>query len=515
MGFVNRLFDSLGISPESPEQALLIVFAAIIAIGVFMIVLLLIRGSGRGSQSGDTDRLGGALGRLEKLERSLNEFRTETVRSIELFKGDSGFVKQELREIRNILAQRDSSPTSGGGGSQGEVESPEVTVIEESSSVLTDKEERRRDSWIAPDTEEGATSKEKTSGLGVEESPPEVLSKRLVKSRIGFFSRIKQIFAGRPRLDAEALEELEAQLIGSDLGIKTVQSLIEEVKLDISNGEQVDEAGLAGIFKRKVLSILQEGVPTDLSISPIKRGSTPLVVMMVGVNGVGKTTTTAKLSSLWKDSGAKVLMVAADTFRAAAVEQIKEWGERIGVPVVSGAPDAKPQTVVFDAMQRAMKESFDVVIIDTAGRLHTKSNLMQELEGVKNILNRTIPEAPHETILVVDGTTGSNAVNQAREFNSAVPLTGLIVTKLDGTPKGGVVVAIKNDLGIPIRYIGVGEARGDLRPFVASDFVEALFDSSDIKDESSSTLSAHGETRRRKRREGEALITGFPVTSIS
>ena len=504
MDSINNLFQRLGLSTDSPERTLLIVFAALITVGIGMIALLLLKGRGQGPE---TDRLGGALGRLEKLERNLNELRTETVRAVELFRGDTGFLKQELREIRSLLMGGSPRPPSDGGSSH-EFESNETETIPSQPST---EEDQGRGSWIAPDADD---IEKKTVEIAPVPEENEGLSRRLIKSRVGFFTRMKQLFVGKTKLNPADLEELEAQLVGSDLGIKTVHALVEEVKNDLNQGVEIDEAGLNGIFKKKVLSILEEGVSTNSGILPIRRGNHPLVVMMVGVNGVGKTTTTAKLASLWKDNGAKILMVAADTFRAAAVEQIIEWGNRIDVPVVSGAPDAKPQTVVFDAMQRATKESFDVVIIDTAGRLHTKTNLMQELEGVKNILTRTIPEAPHETILVVDGTTGSNAVNQARDFNAAVPLTGLIVTKLDGTPKGGVVVAIKSELGIPIRYIGVGEGRKDLRPFVASDFVEALFDPAEAKSEDSQTLSAHGETRRRKRREGEVLFTGLALNEV-
>jgi fused signal recognition particle receptor len=224
---------------------------------------------------------------------------------------------------------------------------------------------------------------------------------------------------------------------------------------------------------------------------------------------VGKTTTTAKLAHMWKAAGARVLLVAADTFRAAAVDQLVEWGKRIDVPVVSGAPNAKPQTVVFEGMNKAKELQMDVVLIDTAGRLHTKTNLMQELEGVSSMVSKHIAGAPHEAILVVDGATGQNALQQAREFNEATKLSGLIVTKLDGTPKGGIVVAIKEELGLPVRYIGVGEGPQDLRPFVARDFVEALFDTSADGQGSAhidASASAHAETRRRKRRDTQPYL---------
>ncbi len=252
-------------------------------------------------------------------------------------------------------------------------------------------------------------------------------------------------------------------------------------------------------------------------VTPVRRADGPTVVLMVGVNGVGKTTTAAKLAARWKGEGASVLLVAADTFRAAAVEQLKLWGARIGVPVVTGAAEAKPATVVFEAMARAQKENIDVVIVDTAGRLHTKANLMQELEGVYNSISKHQSSGPHETLLVLDGSTGQNALTQAKEFNAAVKLTGLVVTKLDGTPKGGIVVAIAEELGVPVRFIGVGEAAGDLRPFVIGEFVEALFNTvgleveaeSDLSNskESKQELSAHGAVRRR-RREGAEVVGG-------
>lgn len=324
----------------------------------------------------------------------------------------------------------------------------------------------------------------------------EPLAQRLKKTRQGFFQKLKGLFTSAAILDQSQVEELEAQLVSSDLGIKTVSGMIEEIRRDLAAGSVIDEAQLSEVMKRKIEAVLAD--PRSVAVFPQRREDGPLVVMMVGVNGVGKTTTTAKLAASWSAQGAKVLMVAADTFRAAAVEQLLEWGRRIDVPVVTGAADAKPATVVFGAMERAKQEGFDVVLIDTAGRLHTKSNLMQELEGVTNVIRRHQPSAPHETLLVVDGSTGLNAISQAREFNAAVPLSGLVVTKLDGTPKGGVVVAIKSELNIPVRYVGVGESRHDLRPFDAHEFVEALFSAEGLVEEK---LSAHAETRRRRRRE--------------
>jgi fused signal recognition particle receptor len=216
------------------------------------------------------------------------------------------------------------------------------------------------------------------------------------------------------------------------------------------------------------------------------------VILVVGVNGVGKTTTVAKLATRYEAQGKKVLAVAADTFRAAAVQQLKEWGSRKGFEVYAGAENAKPAAVVFDGMVAAKEKGADVVLIDTAGRLHTKSNLMQELEGVRNSIRRHIPDAPHETILVVDGVSGQNALMQARDFNASTPLTGLVVTKLDGTPKGGIIVAISQELKIPVVYVGVGEKAEDLLPFSPDEFVDGLF-SGDSEGGSASAARAGSE----------------------
>lgn len=279
-----------------------------------------------------------------------------------------------------------------------------------------------------------------------------------------------------------------------------VGSLIEELKSELQKGHDLSEQGLTARLKLKVLDKLEQTAMLDPEIKPRRRSDGPLVVMVVGVNGVGKTTSVAKLSAQWRDAGAKVAMVAGDTFRAAAVDQLKEWGNRLEIPVISGAEGAKPGTVVFEAMERAKKEEFDVLIVDTAGRLHNKSNLMQELQGVRNIIRLHQPSAPHETLLVLDGTTGQNAISQAREFHATLQLTGLVITKLDGTPKGGVVVAIQDDLKVPVRYIGIGEGAYDLKPFLARDFVEALFFQGDKSEDGD--LSANARVRRRRREEG-------------
>lgn len=304
----------------------------------------------------------------------------------------------------------------------------------------------------------------------------------------------------------EQLEELEAQLVSSDLGTKMTSSLISKLKEDVANGRPVTETGLISVIKEKLKEIFDGGDNQGhISVSELKaKYGAPVVVMIVGVNGVGKTTSAAKLAGKFKAEGHSVMLAAADTFRAAAVEQLVSWGEKIGVPVVSGAADAKPATVAFDAMVEAKNRNADVLIIDTAGRLHTKSNLMQELFGVRNAISRHQENAPHATLLVVDGTSGQNALSQAEQFNAATSLSGIIVTKLDGTAKGGIVAAIKDQMGVPISYIGVGESAEDLRDFDAEEFVDAMLDFTPAEQEEASTAqpSAHAQVRRRRREVG-------------
>ncbi len=434
-----RFIDGLS---QTYGSGSLIIDACIVIISFIVLCAVLYWIVSFAVESGNSPRAIGQpfpiAGKLEKIERSLNAFRSESIRSLEILHND-------IEQIKGALGAS-SAKTAHVPGENSEKES------------------------TGPKEEQQATPSEP------QEPPAESLSLRLVKTRKGLFERLKSVFSGGAKIDEEKIAELEALLIQSDLGVKTVQSLIGQVKEDLAAGVPLDEETFKGLLKIRILNILEKDAPFDAAIHPAKQTDGPMVVMIVGVNGSGKTTSCAKLARSWKSSGAKVLLVAADTFRAAAVQQLVEWGNRLEVPVVSGPENAKPSTVVFDAMEKAKSGDFDVVLIDTAGRLHTKSNLMQELEGIKNIISRHQPDAPHETILVVDGTTGQNAITQAKEFNDAAKLSGLIITKLDGTPKGGVVVAIKDELGIPVRYIGVGETPKDLRPFIARDFVEALFE---------------------------------------
>ncbi|MEO7300619.1 MAG: signal recognition particle-docking protein FtsY [Verrucomicrobiota bacterium] len=281
---------------------------------------------------------------------------------------------------------------------------------------------------------------------------------------------VKRIVTSSPKLTGTSLEELEAALIAADLGMAVTTQIIAAVKLayETQGSSGVDIFTIAAREVEKSLS----NAKTDLVRAP----SGPTVVSIVGVNGTGKTTTTAKLANLIQARGETVLLAACDTFRAAAIEQLKLWGERLKVPVIAGAYQADPSAIAHDALTAALSRNASYVLVDTAGRLHTKNNLMQELQKLHRVMAKKLPGAPHEVLLVLDATTGMNALNQAREFHKAVPLTGLVVTKLDGTSKGGMVVAIQKELGLPIKFVGLGEQPDDLQPFDAKQFAQALFE---------------------------------------
>ncbi len=291
----------------------------------------------------------------------------------------------------------------------------------------------------------------------------------LQKTHTRLAHEIKRIVTRSPRLEAEALEELEAALIGADLGMDITGQIVEAVR------QAYESQGAGGL---DVFAIAQREVENNLSsnradLRLVSPG--PTVVSIVGVNGTGKTTTAAKLAHLVQTRGQSAMLAACDTFRAAAIEQLKLWGQRVQVEVVAGAYGADAAAVAHDAVAAAQARCVDYLFVDTAGRLHTKHNLMQELQKVHRVMGKQLPGAPHEVLLVLDATTGMNALNQAREFNKAAPLTGLIVTKLDGTSKGGMVVAIQKELGLPIKFVGLGEQADDLQPFDAKQFAEALF----------------------------------------
>jgi fused signal recognition particle receptor len=297
------------------------------------------------------------------------------------------------------------------------------------------------------------------------------LKEGLTRTRSGFTGRLDQILFGKKEINEDLLEDLEEVLFTSDLGVATTQELIRLVQEGVARKELDQPEKLRTALKEHIRAFLN--VPDGAQRTP-KPGE-PYVIMMIGVNGVGKTTTIGKFGHQLKGQGNSVMFVAADTFRAAAVEQLEIWAQRVGADLVKQGPGADPSAVVFDALSSALSKQTDVVLIDTAGRLHTKINLMEELEKIHRVTGRKLPGAPHEVWLVLDATTGQNAIAQAELFHKAIGLTGIVLTKLDGTAKGGIVVGISHQLKIPIKFIGIGEKLDDLRPFDASDFVEAIF----------------------------------------
>lgn len=300
------------------------------------------------------------------------------------------------------------------------------------------------------------------------------LKESLTKTRKNFVEKVEAIVTGRKIIDENLYEELEETLIQADVGIDTALELVENLRVEVKKRKIGSPEELPAVLKELIKAALG-GEAGGIEIG----AEQPFVIMVVGVNGVGKTTTIGKLANFYKEQGKSVIMGAADTFRAAAIDQLEIWGNRVGVPVIKHSEGSDPAAVAFDSLQAAKARKIDVLIIDTAGRLHTKSNLMDELKKVRRVLDRELPGAPHEVLLVVDATTGQNAISQAKLFKEAVDVTGLALTKLDGTAKGGVVVAVRQSVGIPIKMIGVGEGLDDLRPFNATEFADALFAKSD------------------------------------
>jgi fused signal recognition particle receptor len=291
------------------------------------------------------------------------------------------------------------------------------------------------------------------------------------KTRSGLVDRLEDVLSGKKEIDADLLEELEYALITADLGVRTVQEILEGIRQRVDRKLTSDAAEIRGLIRERLLEILRAS-ETPLHVISVP----PAVVMIVGVNGAGKTTTIGKLANRFLGEGRKVLLCAADTFRAAAIEQLEVWAQRANVDLIRQKTGADPSAVVFDALQAAKARGVDYVIVDTAGRLHTKDNLMAELDKMRRTCQRVIPGSPHEVWLVLDATTGQNGLEQARKFTESSGVTGIVLTKLDGTAKGGVVVAIARELNLPIRFIGVGEKLDDLLPFEPDKFVESLFD---------------------------------------
>jgi fused signal recognition particle receptor len=299
----------------------------------------------------------------------------------------------------------------------------------------------------------------------------ERLKQGIQKTRAGFTSLVEDAVAGKKQIDADLLEELEYALITADIGVRTATEVLESIRQRVDRKLVNDASELKSLIRQHLLEVL-ESVER-----PVPRVSNPpAVVLVVGVNGAGKTTTIGKLAHRFQAEGRSVLLCAADTFRAAAIEQLEVWGERSGTEVIRQSQGADPSAVLFDSLHAARSRKLDYVIVDTAGRLHTKSNLMAELEKMTRVARRVIPDAPHEVLLVIDATTGQNGLEQARQFTQTSGVTGIVLTKLDGTAKGGVVVAIARELNLPIRYIGVGEKIYDLVPFEPDRFVQSLFE---------------------------------------
>ncbi len=298
------------------------------------------------------------------------------------------------------------------------------------------------------------------------------LKEKISRSRNGFIQQLDELFLGKREISPELIEEIEEILVMADMGIGTVQQVIDRLQQEMDRGEISDPEALRSRLKEHLKAIFKKEQKELLTKSNVK----PFVILVVGVNGVGKTTTIAKLAYRYKQEGKQVVLVAADTFRAAAVEQLEKWGQRLNVPVISQKAGADPSAVAFDGLEAAKSKGADVAIVDTAGRLHTQVNLMKELAKIRKVISKKVEGAPHETLLVLDATTGQNALSQAKTFCDATDVTGIVLTKLDGTAKGGIVASIAHEMKIPVKYIGIGEQMEDLRPFDPDQFVEALFE---------------------------------------
>ena len=306
-------------------------------------------------------------------------------------------------------------------------------------------------------------------------SKKETLDKGLEKTKQSVFSKLTRAIAGKSKVDDEVLDDLEEILITSDVGVDTTLKIIERIETRVARDKYVSTSELNNILKEEITALLSENNTQDNDSWELPDTGNPYVILVVGVNGVGKTTTIGKLAHQFKLAGKKVYLGAADTFRAAAVEQICIWGERVGVPVVKQQMGSDPASVAFDTLSSAKANGADVVIIDTAGRLHNKVGLMNELKKIKEVMKKVLPEAPNEVLLVLDGSTGQNAFEQAKQFSAVTNITALAITKLDGTAKGGVVIGISDQLKVPVKYIGLGEGMEDLQLFNRQHFVDSLF----------------------------------------
>lgn len=307
----------------------------------------------------------------------------------------------------------------------------------------------------------------------------ETLDKGLAKTKEGFFSKITRAVAGKSKIDDDFLDNLEEIIITSDVGVETTLKIIDRIQKRVARDKYVTTSELNNLLREEIIDLLAENNNEETADFVVPENKKPYVIMVVGVNGVGKTTTIGKLAYQFKKAGNKVVLGAADTFRAAAIEQLMIWGDRVGVPVIKQQMGSDPASVAFDTISSAKASNADVVIIDTAGRLHNKVGLMKELSKIKNVMQKVVPDAPHEILLVLDGSTGQNAFEQAKQFVAATEVNELAITKLDGTAKGGVVIGISDQFKIPVKYIGLGEGIEDLQIFRKKEFVESLFDNNE------------------------------------
>ena len=344
------------------------------------------------------------------------------------------------------------------------VEEPKAEEIEEEVEEVVEE----------PKAEETEEEVEDKSQIETDDDS-ESLKKGLEKTKKSFFSKLKSAVLGKSKIDDDVLDDLEEVLITSDVGVETTVKIIERIEERVSKDKYTSINELNNILKEEIVNILAEN-SSDLDAFDVSEDTVPYVILVVGVNGVGKTTTIGKLAAQFKEGGLKVLIGAADTFRAAAVDQIQMWGKKVGVDVVSHGMNTDPASVAYDTVKKAVEEKYHVVIIDTAGRLHTKLNLMNELSKIKRVVQKFKPDAPHEVMLILDGSTGQNAFVQAEEFTKATDVNSITITKLDGTAKGGVVIGITDRFKIPIKYVGVGEKVGDLKLFHKGEFVSSFFD---------------------------------------
>jgi fused signal recognition particle receptor len=303
----------------------------------------------------------------------------------------------------------------------------------------------------------------------------ESLDQGLQKTKTNLFSKISKAVIGKSTIDDEVLDNLEEILVSSDVGVETTLRIIERIQNRVSKDKYLGTSELNTLLKEEIVALLQENKTADMLDFNVSAGTTPYVIMVVGVNGVGKTTTIGKLAYQFKSAGKSVLIGAADTFRAAAVDQLKIWSERVDVPIIMQSMGSDPASVAYDTVKAAIARNIEIVIIDTAGRLHNKIGLMNELSKIRKVVQKLIPDAPHEILLILDASTGQNAIEQAKQFTAATEVNAIALTKLDGTAKGGVVIGISDQFKIPVKYIGIGEKMEDLQPFNRQEFVDSLF----------------------------------------